>query len=91
MRPRTTSACRPRRFNISTFWYIDALARIGRAEEARELFEAMPRETATTSGCCRRTSDWRMASTGATIRRPIPWSASSTSRCGCRAAWEEFT
>ena len=28
-------------FNICTFWYIDALARIGRAEEARELFEAM--------------------------------------------------
>ena len=28
-------------FNICTFWYIDALARIGRADEARELFEAM--------------------------------------------------
>jgi GH15 family glucan-1,4-alpha-glucosidase len=28
-------------FNICTFWYIDALARIGRAEEARELFEGM--------------------------------------------------
>src|SRR5690606_27739712 len=28
-------------FNICTFWYIDALARIGRTEEAREIFEAM--------------------------------------------------
>jgi GH15 family glucan-1,4-alpha-glucosidase len=28
-------------FNICTFWYIDALARIGRRAEARELFEKM--------------------------------------------------
>ena len=28
-------------FNICTFWYIDALASIGRMEEARELFENM--------------------------------------------------
>jgi pentatricopeptide repeat protein len=28
-------------FNICTFWYIDALARIGRTDEAREIFEAM--------------------------------------------------
>ena len=28
-------------FNICTFWYIDALAAIGRKEEARELFEKM--------------------------------------------------
>ena len=28
-------------FNICTFWYIDALARVGRTEEARETFEAM--------------------------------------------------
>jgi GH15 family glucan-1,4-alpha-glucosidase len=28
-------------FNICTFWYIDALTRIGRAAEARELFERM--------------------------------------------------
>jgi len=28
-------------FNICTFWYIDALAAIGRADEARELFEKM--------------------------------------------------
>jgi GH15 family glucan-1,4-alpha-glucosidase len=26
-------------FNLCTFWYIDALARVGRKEEARELFE----------------------------------------------------
>jgi pentatricopeptide repeat protein len=26
-------------FNLCTFWYIDALARVGRMEEARELFE----------------------------------------------------
>ena len=28
-------------FNICTFWYIDALANIGRTDEARELFENM--------------------------------------------------
>ena len=28
-------------FNICTFWYINALAEIGRKDEARELFEAM--------------------------------------------------
>ena len=28
-------------FNICTFWYIDALAAVGRREEARELFENM--------------------------------------------------
>jgi GH15 family glucan-1,4-alpha-glucosidase len=28
-------------FNICTFWYIDALARIGRQDEARDLFEHM--------------------------------------------------
>ena len=28
-------------FNICTFWYIDALAAIGRTDEARELFEKM--------------------------------------------------
>ncbi len=28
-------------FNICTFWYLDALARVGRKEEARELFENM--------------------------------------------------
>ncbi len=28
-------------FNICTFWRIDALARIGRKEQAREIFEAM--------------------------------------------------
>ncbi|MBB98072.1 MAG: glucoamylase [Rhodobacteraceae bacterium] len=28
-------------FNICTFWYIDALARIGRKDEAREIYEAM--------------------------------------------------
>ena len=28
-------------FNVCTFWRIDALARIGRTEQAREIFEAM--------------------------------------------------
>ncbi len=28
-------------FNICTFWYIDALIRIGRKDEAREIFESM--------------------------------------------------
>ena len=28
-------------FNICTFWYIDALTRVGRVEEARDTFESM--------------------------------------------------
>ena len=28
-------------FNLATFWYIDALARLGRRDEAREIFERM--------------------------------------------------
>ena len=28
-------------FNICTFWRIDALARVGRRDQAREIFEAM--------------------------------------------------
>ena len=28
-------------FNICTFWYIDALARVGRTQEARDIFEEM--------------------------------------------------
>lgn len=28
-------------FNICTFWYIDALSRVGRTDEAREIFESM--------------------------------------------------
>ena len=28
-------------FNICSFWYIDALARVGRTDEAREIFEEM--------------------------------------------------
>lgn len=28
-------------FNICTFWYIDALARVGRTDEAREIFESI--------------------------------------------------
>ncbi|MCH8836092.1 MAG: hypothetical protein IH925_09105 [Proteobacteria bacterium] len=30
-------------FNVCTFWYIDALAAVGRGDEARELFENMLR------------------------------------------------
>ena len=35
---------------------------------------------ATSTACCRKTSRWRPANCGATIRRPIRWSASSTPR-----------
>jgi pentatricopeptide repeat protein len=28
-------------FNVCTFWHVDALARVGRRDEARELFENM--------------------------------------------------
>ena len=41
-------------FNVCTFWRIDALARIGRKEQAREIFEVMLR-TRNPSACCRKT------------------------------------
>ena len=37
-------------FNICTFWRIDALARIGRKAQAREIFETMLKPAATTLG-----------------------------------------
>jgi GH15 family glucan-1,4-alpha-glucosidase len=57
-------------FNFCTFWFIEALHLEGRTEEARALFErCWP--GAPTRACCRKTSPWRTASSGATIRRPI--------------------
>ena len=38
---RTISAAPRRPLPICTFWYIDALAALGRREEARQLFESM--------------------------------------------------
>ena len=51
----TTSATPHTSFNLCTFWYIDALARVGRTDEARELVRAHARAVATTSGCCQKT------------------------------------
>ena len=66
-------------FNICTFWYIDALARLGRRDEARAIFEAML-ESRNPLGLLSRTSIRRAASCGGTIPRPTRWSASSTRR-----------
>ena len=51
----TISASRETAFNICTFWRIDALARIGRKEQAREIFEAHAGSAATRWACCRKT------------------------------------
>jgi pentatricopeptide repeat protein len=42
-------------FNVCAFWRIDALARIGRLDEAREIFEAMLSRR-TPPACCPRIS-----------------------------------
>jgi hypothetical protein len=78
-------------FNVCSFWRVDALARIGRRDEAREAFEALL-ASATRWACSARTRTRHTASCGATFRRPIRWWASSTARCGCRrpgTAWCE--
>ena len=62
-------------FLVCTFWYIDALASVGRKDEARELFANVLVAGATMSACSPRTSTRRPASSGAISRRPIRRSA----------------
>ena len=60
-------------FNVCTFWYIDALAALGRRDEARELFENML-DSRNPWACCRRTSTPKPGNCGEISRKPIPWS-----------------
>ena len=71
-------------FNFCSFWRIDALARIGRGEEAREIFEALL-ASRNAVGLLSEDLHAEPASCGATSRRPTRWSASSTARCGSRS------
>ena len=76
-RPPSTSA----RSGTSTRWRDSAAS-----AEARELFEGMLALPQPPRPAVRGHRPRRPASSGATIRRPTRWSASSTRRCGCRAA-----
>ena len=61
-------------FTICTFWYIDALAAIGRMDEAREMFELLLKQR-NHLACCRRIWPSTAARPGAISRRPIRTSA----------------
>ena len=61
-------------FNICTFWRLDALARIGRRDEAREIFEAMLAARNHARAAVARTRTPSPARCGATSRRPTRWS-----------------
>jgi pentatricopeptide repeat protein len=60
-------------FSLCSFWWVEALARAGRLDEARLAFEKML-TYAITSGSTRRRSD-RRASSSATSPRPSPTGA----------------
>jgi len=62
-------------FIACSFWRIDALARIGRVEQAREIFDALLARR-NHVGLLSRTWSPPAASYGAIFRRPIRWSAS---------------
>ena len=79
----TTSACPRTAFNVCAFWRVDALARIGRTEQARESFEALLAHR-NPMGLLSEDIDPKRASCGATSRRPTRWWASSIARCSCR-------
>jgi GH15 family glucan-1,4-alpha-glucosidase len=68
-------------FNICTFWRIDALARIGRKAQAREIFETML-AARNPLGLLSEDTHPSRARCGATFRRPIRWWASSTQPSG---------
>jgi pentatricopeptide repeat protein len=64
-------------FNICTFWYINALAEIGRKDEARELFEEML-SCRTRLGLLSEDLDVRTGELWGNFPRPTAWSASSS-------------
>lgn len=65
-------------FSICSFWYIEALTRAGRLEDARLAFEKCS-PTPTISACTQRRSD-RRENNSATSRRPSPTFPSSVLR-----------
>ena len=62
-------------FNICTFWRIDALARIGRKDQAREIFEVMLARRNPLGPAVGGHRIRSPARCGAISRRPIRWSA----------------
>ena len=72
-------------FLTCQFWYIDALAAIGRGDAAGPSSPKFFRG-ATVSACCRRTSIRRPGSYGETCRKPIAWPGSSTPEGCCHGA-----
>ena len=75
-------------FTICGFWYMHALAAVGRREEARELFERMLAGR-TRLGLLSEDIDPRPASCGAIFRRPTAWWASINSAVRLSRSWEE--
>ena len=72
-------------FVVCTFWYVNALAALGRATRRATLFEHAARVPQPPRPARRAPRPADAASCGATSCRPTAWSASSTPRSGCRA------
>ena len=70
-------------FNICTFWRIDALARIGRKAQAREIFEVMLKSR-NHVGLLSEDTHPVTGEMWGNFPRPIPWSARSTPPCAFR-------
>ncbi len=69
-------------FNICAFWRLDALHRIGRRDEAIEIFEALL-ASRNHLGLMSEDTDFRPAKYGVTSLRLTPWWELSTVRCVC--------
>ena len=75
-------------FNLCTFWYIDALARVGRRDEARDLVQQDAGAPQRPRSAVGRPRPAFRRTLGATSRRPTRWSGSSRRRFGCPRPWE---
>ena len=75
-------------FVVCTFWYVNALAALGRRDEARALFERLLACRNRARPARRAPRPRAPASSGATSCRPTAWSGSSPRRSACRCRWD---